>query len=124
MSEFSSMATFECTLYGAFFENDDCGGYAKFADQPIVDGQGNIYVLSVFNDGVFKYTPDGRFIIRFGAGDDEAESFDNADAFALDRLGNVYIAESDRVYVFGPDGMLRGRMVGGYPRAKLSAANV
>lgn len=94
------------------------------ADQPIVDSQGNIYVLSVFNDGVFKYTPDGRFITRFGSVGDEAELFDNASALALDRLGNVYIAESDCIHVFDPNGKMLRYMSGDHSPAELSAVNV
>ena len=36
------------------------------------DGVGNVYALGEFNDAVFKFSPDGRFLTKFGGNGDEA----------------------------------------------------
>ena len=76
----------------------------KLEKMPIVDNDGNVYVLSVFSNAVYKYTADGKFAMSFGSGASELDDFDNADAFAVDHMGNVYISESDQIHFFLPDG--------------------
>ena len=36
-----------------------------------VDGTGNIYALAYFNEGVFIFSPDGKYVSRFGSRGDE-----------------------------------------------------
>lgn len=76
----------------------------KLENMPIVDSQGNVYMLSVFNDAVYKFTADGQFVMGFGTDSSELDDLDNADAFAVDRMGNVYISDSDQIHFFRPDG--------------------
>ena len=76
----------------------------KLEKMPIVDSDGNVYVLSVFSDAVYKFAADGRYVMSFGRGASELDDLDNADAFAVDNMGNVYIAESGQIHFFLPDG--------------------
>lgn len=76
----------------------------KFENVPIVDNQGYVYVLSVFNDAVYKYSGDGVLVMAFGKSNNEYDDIDNADAFAIDGKGNVYIADSDQIHFYRPDG--------------------
>jgi hypothetical protein len=76
----------------------------KLENMPIVDSQGNVYVLSVFSDAVYKFTADGQFIMSFGRCSSELDDLDDANAFAVDRMGNVYIVDSDQIRFFLPDG--------------------
>ena len=48
----------------------------KLEKMAIVDNDGYVYVLSVFNDAVYKFTSDGRFVMSFGRGASELDDFD------------------------------------------------
>ncbi len=88
----------------------------QLENMPIVDGQGNIYVLSVFSDAVYKYSSNGDYVMSFGQGGGEPDDLDNVDAFAVDRMGNVYISECNQIHFFLPD----GRFVRRFDAASLS----
>jgi streptogramin lyase len=68
------------------------------------DGTGNVYALGTFTDAVFKYSPDGRFLTRFGGDGDEAGQFRAPGAIAVDNQGRVYVADFKGVQVFDPNG--------------------
>ncbi|MET0647292.1 MAG: hypothetical protein ABW208_11770, partial [Pyrinomonadaceae bacterium] len=68
------------------------------------DGTGNIYALGEFNDAVFKFSPDGRFMTRFGGDGDEPGLFRAPGAIAVDNQGRVYVADFKGVQVFDPNG--------------------
>ena len=57
------------------------------------DGLGNVYALGQFNDAVFKFSPDGRFLTKFGGDGDEAGQFRAPGAIAVDNQGRVYVAD-------------------------------
>jgi ribosomal protein L7/L12/sugar lactone lactonase YvrE/DNA-directed RNA polymerase subunit RPC12/RpoP len=69
-----------------------------------VDGTGNIYVLGFFNESVFVFTPDGRYVTRFGSVGDAKGQFTSPRRIAVDNLGNVYIADFPGVMVYASDG--------------------
>jgi DNA-binding beta-propeller fold protein YncE len=69
-----------------------------------VDGLGNIYALGSFNDAVFKFTPDGRFMTRFGSDGDQPGQFRAPHAIAVDNQGRVYVSDSKGIQVFDADG--------------------
>lgn len=70
-----------------------------------VDGQANIYILSgTFDDAVFKYSYEGKFITRFGSRGEAAGQFSSPNDIATDGQGRVYVADSNRVLVFAGDG--------------------
>jgi hypothetical protein len=69
-----------------------------------VDGLGNVYGLGTFNDAVFKFSPDGRFLTQFGSDGDEAGQFRAPGALAVDNQGRVYVADFKGVQIFDPAG--------------------
>ncbi len=66
------------------------------------DGLGNIYALGSIHRAVFKFSPQGRFITRFGGG--ETGKFSSPDAIAVDGQGRVYVADFGGVLVFDSEG--------------------
>jgi ribosomal protein L7/L12/DNA-binding beta-propeller fold protein YncE len=69
-----------------------------------VDGLGNIFLLGTFNNAVFKYSPQGRFITRFGTDGDEPGQFRAPSAIAVDNNSRVYVTDFKGIQVFDPDG--------------------
>jgi LSD1 subclass zinc finger protein len=69
-----------------------------------VDGLGNVYGLGAFNNAVFKFSPDGRFLTQFGSDGDEAGQFRAPDAIAVDNQGRVYVSDFKGIQIFDPNG--------------------
>jgi LSD1 subclass zinc finger protein len=69
-----------------------------------VDGLGNVYGLGTFNDAVFKFSPDGRFLTQFGSDGDDPGQFRAPGAIAVDNQGRVYVADFKGVQIFDPAG--------------------
>jgi DNA-binding beta-propeller fold protein YncE len=72
------------------------------------DGVGNIYALGAFNDAVFKFTADGRFVTQFGGKGDEPGQFTAPSAIAVDNQGRVYVSDFKGVQVFDANGRYLG----------------
>jgi streptogramin lyase/DNA-directed RNA polymerase subunit RPC12/RpoP len=68
------------------------------------DGVGNVYALGEFNNAVFKFSPDGRYLTRFGGDGDEPGLFRAPSAIAVDNQGRVYVADFKGVQVFDQNG--------------------
>jgi DNA-binding beta-propeller fold protein YncE len=69
-----------------------------------MDGLGNIYALGTFAEGVFKFSPDGKFLNRFGSAGHQPGQFSAAQTIALDGKGRVFISDSQGIQVFDADG--------------------
>ncbi|HVG21981.1 MAG TPA: NHL repeat-containing protein [Blastocatellia bacterium] len=69
-----------------------------------VDGHGNIYVLGTFSNAVFKFSPEGKFITRFGGQGNGRGQFSAPSAIGVDGQGRVYICDFGGVQVFDGDG--------------------
>ncbi len=69
-----------------------------------VDGLGNIYALGSFNNAVFKFSPDGKFITRFGDDGDQPGQFRAPSAIAVDGKGRVYVSDFKGIQVFDSNG--------------------
>jgi DNA-binding beta-propeller fold protein YncE len=69
-----------------------------------VDGLGNIYALGTFNQAVFKFTPDGRYVNRFGGRGDQPGQLHAPQSIAVDNQGRVYVSDIKGVQVFDKDG--------------------
>ena len=69
-----------------------------------VDGLGNIYALGTFNNAVFKFGSDGRFINRFGGDGRETGQFQAPSAIAVDGRGRVYVSDIKGIQVFDSNG--------------------
>jgi sugar lactone lactonase YvrE len=97
---------------------DGAGAAARF-DTPsalALDGEGNVYVADTGNNRIRKATPDGRVTTVAGDGKSgfrdgaaaDAE-FDSPVGVAVDRDGNVFVADTynDRVRVVTKDGAVK-----------------
>ncbi len=69
-----------------------------------VDGLDQIYALGSFNEAVFKFTADGRYVNRFGSRGNAPGQFTSPAAIAIDQQGNVYIADMLKILIFDSDG--------------------
>ena len=72
--------------------------------QVAIDGLGNIYALGSFNNAVFKFSPEGKFITRFGDAGDQSGQFRAPSAIAVDGKGRVYVSDFKGVQVFDSNG--------------------
>jgi sugar lactone lactonase YvrE len=76
-----------------------------------VDGLGQIFLLGLSSSAVFRFTPDGKFVTRFGsqgAGDDQ---FDwPVEDIAVDNQSRVYVGDWNGVVVFDQQGRFLGRV--------------
>ena len=79
-------------------------GDSELAARLAVDGLGNIYVLGRFNNAVFKFSPEGKFINRFGAEGEEPGQFRAPYALAVDGQGQVYVTDIKGIQIFDRDG--------------------
>ncbi len=70
----------------------------------VVDGLGNIYALGTFTNSVFKFTPDGRYVNRFGGRGDQPGQFRSPQSIAVDNQGRVYVSDFKGVQVFDTNG--------------------
>jgi DNA-binding beta-propeller fold protein YncE len=68
------------------------------------DGTGIMYVLAYFNEGVFTFAPDGKYISRFGSWGDAKGQFTSPRSIAVDNLGKIYIADYPGAMIFASDG--------------------
>ena len=69
-----------------------------------VDGLGNIYALGSFNNAVFKFSSDGKFLTKFGDDGDQPGQFRAPQAIAVDGKGRVYVSDFKGVQVFDTNG--------------------
>ena len=79
-------------------------GDSELSMRVAVDGAGNIYALGRFNDGVFKFGRDGKFINRFGSAGDQPGQFRAAYSIAVDGYGRVYVGDMKGIQVFDGNG--------------------
>jgi len=68
------------------------------------DGLGNIYALGTFNNAVFKYTSEGKFVNKFGSSGDQPGQFRAPHAIAADGKGRVFVSDMTGVQVFDGEG--------------------
>jgi sugar lactone lactonase YvrE len=69
-----------------------------------MDGLGNIYALGTFNNKVFIFGPDGKYISRFGSDGHEPGQFSAVSAIAVDGQSRVYVGGGHEIEVFTSDG--------------------
>lgn len=73
-----------------------------------VDGLGNMYILGSFNYAVLKYSPQGKFINRFGSENKGSNSdpakFESPMAIAVDGYGRVFVGDFSGVLAFDSNG--------------------
>ena len=79
-------------------------GDSELSMRVAVDGQGYVYALGRFNNGVFKFGRDGKFINRFGSGGDQAGQLRAPYSIAVDGFGRVYVGDMKGIQVFDANG--------------------
>ena len=79
-------------------------GDAELSMRVAVDGSGQIFALGRFNDAVFKFARDGKFINRFGSGGDQPGQLRAPYSIAVDGYGRVYVGDMKGIQVFDANG--------------------
>jgi len=79
-------------------------GDSELSMRVAVDGAGYIYALGRFNDAVFKFGRDGKFMNRFGGGGDQPGQLRAAYSIAVDGYGRVYVGDIKGIQVFDANG--------------------
>jgi ribosomal protein L7/L12 len=69
-----------------------------------VDGRGFIYVLSSSNYMVYKFSPEGKYLNKFGGEGDGLGQFSSVQAIAVDDKARVYVSDSNMIRVFDENG--------------------
>ena len=67
-----------------------------------VDGLGKIFALS--ENAVYVFSPDGRFLNKFGSEGDQPGQFSWPSAIAVDGQDRVYIGDTQMIHVYSADG--------------------
>ena len=80
------------------------GDRSELNTRVAIDGRGNIYALGTFANGVFKFSPEGKFTNRFGSQGSQPGQISAADAVAVDGKGRVYISDIKGIQVFDSEG--------------------
>ncbi len=80
------------------------------------DQAGNIYIADGIgsNNRVAKFDKDGRFLAHWGSTGSDQGQFDGVKALAIDRQGNVYVADrgNKRIQVFDGNGLFKSQFSG------------
>ncbi len=79
-------------------------GDSELDTKVAVDGLGNIFALGTFNNAVFKFGPDGKFLTRFGDAGEQPGQFRAAYSIAVDGKGRVYVSDIKGIQVFDSNG--------------------
>lgn len=86
-------------------DKEDNSEPASTCDHIALDGEGNIYVMTQYGHSVFKFSPDGVFINRFGSFGTGVGQLRLARCLAVDSKGRVYVGDQNAgILVFGTDG--------------------
>lgn len=80
----------------------------ELENAPAADGRGNIYVLSQMSDAVFVFSPEGKYVSRFGSSGSQPGQFSHPSAIAVDSRGYIYVADRSNVDVFENSGRFVG----------------
>ncbi|HKR21308.1 MAG TPA: NHL repeat-containing protein [Pyrinomonadaceae bacterium] len=83
-------------------------GDSELSMRVAVDGSGQIFALGRFNEGVFKFARDGKFMTRFGDGGDKPGQFRAPYSIAVDGFGRVYVGDMKGIQVFDGNGRYLG----------------
>ena len=79
-------------------------GESELSTRVAVDGSGNIYALGRFNEAVFKFGRDGKFMNRFGGKGNQPGQLRASYSIAVDGYGRVYVGDIKGIQVFDADG--------------------
>jgi sugar lactone lactonase YvrE len=79
-------------------------GDSELDTRVAADGAGNVYALGRFNNAVFKFGRDGKFMTRFGGDGDQAGQIRAPYSLAVDGYGRVYVGDMKGIQVFDANG--------------------
>lgn len=79
-------------------------GDSELNIQVAVDGAGNMFAYGSFNESIFKFSPAGRFLNRFGSEGDRPGQFTSPSCFCVDQAGRLWVSDFGDLIVFGNDG--------------------
>lgn len=79
-------------------------GDSELSIRVAVDGAGYIYALGRFNNGIFRFGRDGKFVNRFGGAGDQPGQFRAPYSIAVDGYGRVYVGDVKGIQVFDANG--------------------
>ncbi len=79
-------------------------GDSELDSKVAADGLGNLYSMGRFNDAVFKYSANGKFLTRMGGEGNEPGLFRALGAIAVDGQGRVYVTDIKGIQVFDSNG--------------------
>jgi hypothetical protein len=98
---FNSSGQVVRTIRGAI---SSASGDSELDTKVAVDGLGNVFALGTFNNGVFKFGPDGRFLTRFGSAGEQPGQFRAPHSIAVDGKGRVFVSDIKGIQVFDGNG--------------------
>ncbi len=70
----------------------------------VTDGAGIIYALDDHNDGICKFSPEGKFLDRFSS------SANSPHALAVDPKGRLFVSNTNTILVLDPNGQVVGSL--------------
>ncbi len=79
-------------------------GDSELNTRVAADGLGNIYALGSFNNAVFKFNSEGKFVNRFGSAGDQPGQFRAPQSIAVDGKGRVFVSDTKGIQIFDKDG--------------------
>ncbi|MBI9043517.1 MAG: hypothetical protein JEZ06_03475 [Anaerolineaceae bacterium] len=70
----------------------------------VVDGNNNFYLSGTFVESIFKYSPDGKFLNRWGSEGDGEGQFDFIYAITINDQGHLVISDQGELEIFDIEG--------------------
>jgi DNA-binding beta-propeller fold protein YncE len=79
-------------------------GDSELSMRVAADGTGSIYALGRFNNAVFKFGRDGKFVNRFGGAGDQPGQLRSPYSIAVDSYGRIYVGDIKGIQIFDANG--------------------
>lgn len=82
------------------------GEFGENAERIAIDGVGNIYALPVFENAVYKFGPDGRFLDKFTGPSEEVNGVEFTSPYdiAVDSQSRLYLSDFAGIIVLDSNG--------------------
>lgn len=80
-------------------------GDSELSTDVVVDGMGNIFAYGSFNESIFKFSSEGRFLNRFGSSGDRPGQFSFPSCICIDPKGRLWVADFRDLIIFDNDGL-------------------
>ena len=85
--------------------------------KPAMDGLGNIFLLNTDDYAIYKFTPDGKFVNKFGSVGTGVGQFESwAHHIAVDNQSRVYVTDFKGIKVFDSNGAYMDSMSDSFAR--------